>query len=238
MKGIKFMKHRLKKINRGIVLAVILIIALVFYIINDYSNFKSEKGIIKQTITDFAEELYEFNVTPEKYQKLGYKFTDEEKIEYTDRFYELVDKYWCYNDKNTNYYYCTKSDYRNNIDSLLYHNDRGYITETETSLSNFTISKDGPNAAIVACTLKVVSVGTQDAATIEPTGFSFYNDGYNNENKKIDDTLYKTVADYQCSFQLIRKDGKWKIYTSECWKESSDSKMLSSIEGEDKGGVQ
>jgi len=61
----------LKKINIGLVLAIIAIVAVVIYCISVESNRKSSKEDIKKACEEFIEITDKYSVLPEQYQVLG-----------------------------------------------------------------------------------------------------------------------------------------------------------------------
>ena len=64
------MKNVYKRINRGLVLAGVLLVGFVIYVISDTLQFKKTKPLLKDMAADYMQKLCELNVTPEKYRSL------------------------------------------------------------------------------------------------------------------------------------------------------------------------
>ena len=58
------MKRFLKKVNRGLVLAGLILIGFVIYIIFDMNSFKKNKPQIAQTLKEYISEIEDVAVTP------------------------------------------------------------------------------------------------------------------------------------------------------------------------------
>ena len=225
------MKHRLKKINRGIVLAVILIIGLTIYIICDYSKFKKETPLIEQTLTDYITEFSEATVTPEKYQKLNAVYSDEDSAALTNKLYGIIDNYWTINNYNNNDWGLTKSETKGEIDSFVKHKERGFIKEVSVDMNKFIVKKDGPNSALVIVSYNLSCIGNQDARMLFPNDHYYYDEEhFDDEPPKQTNALYKHTNEMHSEVKLYRTKDGWKIYDAWTYSNFTHSRKINDTE--------
>lgn len=205
------MKLRLKKINRGLVLAAVLLIGLVIFIIVDNHNFKSEKPDIERTITDYVSELSALNITPEKYQASGKKYSSEDADKRISEFTEFADKYWITVDENPNsmVWYTYKNEFRGSMERILEDAEGSYITDCSAEVNDCKINKDGPNAALVQCTVRFIFTGTQSCAFIGAGGGDW---SYSwSPEEQHSDNMMKCSVEQDCTIMMQRTSDGWKI---------------------------
>lgn len=204
------MKRRLKKINRGLVLAAVLIVGLIIYICIDNHNFKTEKPQIESNISGFVNGLAEFNVTPEKYRELGKTYSADDAEKLRKDFSGYVEEYWVSSDDfNDPYEFIVKKNDMKALINQKLDSPMGYITEFEAQLRNCKISKDGPNAAIAECEIKVICKGTSESGMLLPTEY-FFPGGMYGDSEQTEE-LYNISADEACTVYLERTSDGWKI---------------------------
>lgn len=208
------MKNKLKRINRGLVLGGIIIVVMVFYIIIDARNFKSEKPQIEQTVSDFVTELAEFNVTPEKYRTDGIEYSTEDAEKRISEFEKFTDKYWTAGEPALDDFGWASymSTFRSSMKDVIDQVDRGYITSYSAQPSNVEISKDGPNAAIVTCEINTLYTCINNSIIISPMG----NDDYYDDTP-YEDEMLKVSRSFECTFNMERTSDGWKIISCECY---------------------
>ncbi len=206
----KFWKKQLKKTNRGLVLALILIIGVAIFTIVDNINFKEEKPEIEQVITDYVNEMGNFAVTPVEF--LGKEeISDEEFKPYQDRWNEYINKYWVYKKRNPDsiYWESLMSDAKDMYSSLQYRSENEQVISCVYDARNIKISKAGPNCATATLTLKIVAEYKDNATIFTP----MYTESFGwmaeegEENK-----VFKTRAEGEYTFTLERTSDGWKIY--------------------------
>ncbi|MGN0580086.1 MAG: hypothetical protein ACI4JE_04365 [Ruminococcus sp.] len=220
------MKLKIKKINRGLLLGAVLIIVMIFVIIADNRRFKKEKTDIEKTISDYASELSQWSVTPQKYQNSSVNYSPEDKQKLISGFSDFTDKYWTSADSMPlNFYGNEIGDFRNSIKELVNDEYEDYITDMSMSVRNIKVGQDGPNGAKVNCTIDIIVSGTSECAYISPGGYdNVYNEG---------NGLYKSNIESECTFYLERVSGMWKITGCESYGWNSQSVLLS--DGEESG---
>ena len=74
----------LKKINKGVVLTIIVIVALVIYLVGVEAKRSEEKPNIERTAKEYIELIDRYAVLPEEYQQLSSKRKEEEAYELLD----------------------------------------------------------------------------------------------------------------------------------------------------------
>ncbi len=207
------MKKFLKKANRGLILGGILIAGVTVYVIADLNKFKEEKPLIQQTITEYADAVEKFNITPEKYREYNLKYNKEDAQKLIAEFNTFTDEYWLggvENNEDLLTFYYVKNDFKNSMNQLVENQQRGYITEFEVDLTNCRISKDGPDAALVTCTANIFFVGTENSAVITPTGYDAHYTFFDDESP-VEPRVMQTTFSQECTFFMERKSADWKI---------------------------
>lgn len=79
----------LRKVNKGLVLTIIVIVALVIYLVGVETKRSAEKPNIEQAVKDYIEIVDKFAVMPEEYQKIYTKIKNEDEANEID---EKLDK--------------------------------------------------------------------------------------------------------------------------------------------------
>lgn len=206
----KFWKKQFKKTNRGLVLALVLIIGVAIFTIVDNINFKEEKSEIEQVVTNYINEMGNFAVTPEELIGKG-EISDEEFKPYQDKWNEYINKYWVYKKRNPDslYWDTLMSDAKDIYSSLQYVSKTQQVISCSYDARNIQISKAGPNCATVSFILKIVAEYKDGAPILTP----MYTESFGwmieegEENK-----VFKTSAEGEYTLTLERTSDGWKIY--------------------------
>lgn len=82
----------LKKINKGLILTVIVLAALIIYLVNVEIQRKADKPEIEQACKDYIEIVNKYATLPEESQKVGEKISKEEKEKYEKELKEKLDE--------------------------------------------------------------------------------------------------------------------------------------------------
>lgn len=91
--------NMLKKINKGFVLTVIVLIALIIYLVNIEIQRKDDKPAIKQTCENYIEIICKYAVLPEEYQVVNKKLTKEDTEKYEKEFSDKLNEVMVENEK-------------------------------------------------------------------------------------------------------------------------------------------
>ena len=83
----------LRRINRGIVLAIVLVIGLSCYLVVDNIAFKEEREAIKQVIENYTKDMETFLLLPEQYREIGVAVPDSVIEDKTKENNILIKKY-------------------------------------------------------------------------------------------------------------------------------------------------
>lgn len=213
------MKRFIKRMNRGIVLAVILVVVMTVYIIVDLNHFKSEKPDIEKVVTDFVSGLDEFSQAPEEYRFNSATYEGSAKDDFVKSYNSYIDKFWATDDEediNSYNWAQRKSDMKSAvydyIDSLRNFNPTKCSYEMNGCES---ISKDGPNRAKVTGTFYVNVEGTSDSVYIAPDGTEsfIWDDGTGNYKNK----LMGINTEMYIELVLKRTSDGWKIVSVESY---------------------
>ena len=80
----------LKKFNKGAILTIIVLVALVIYLVGVENQRKEDKTIIKQKCEEIVDVIDECMVYPEDMQKLGEEISKENKTKYEEQVKEKL----------------------------------------------------------------------------------------------------------------------------------------------------
>ena len=80
----------LKKINKGAILTIIVLVALVIYLVGVENQWKEDKQIIKQKCEEIVGVIDECMVYPENMQKLGEEISKEDQAKYEEQVKEKL----------------------------------------------------------------------------------------------------------------------------------------------------
>ena len=72
----------MKKINKGLILAIIVLLALTIYLVNVENQRKADKPDIKAVCEEFIALTDKYSVLPEEMQNLGEKQDESKIVEY------------------------------------------------------------------------------------------------------------------------------------------------------------
>lgn|GEM_PF-4260938 len=206
------MNKKFKRINRGLILGAIALVATIIYISVDYYNFSKEKPLISEQVENYIQDM--LTVMPmDQPVKL---MTDNSAY---DRTKEVIEKYWsAQNISNSQHWYISKSDFLSYINTVYGKSSSiydGYVESADASISSIKVSKNGPNVALITCTINLRLTASDLCDFIHMTGtdsipeWEFTNSNLN--KLKDDNTSIKIERRYECEFKMYRVNGTWKI---------------------------
>lgn len=219
-----------KRINRGIVLGIIVILGFVIYVVADTSAFKKNKPNLEQAAENYFEAVSNVAVTPESDRDTKKNdMTEEGKKRLSEEFDKMLDDYWT--DSSTDvvsqYYYIDMDSMKSSIDYLLNNDSEidkasGYVTDWVYKLSNIKVVKAGPDVAVVSydfdVTAKIVGHNPLVICSSEATGASQMSFTYDNTGKAVTEEYESDVNKLKSynitgneSMKLKKVDGEWKI---------------------------
>lgn len=208
-----FLKKNLKKINRGIVLAVILIIGVAIYVIIDNYKFNSEKSEVKDVVTGFISEMGKPSVLSEEYR--GEKnIPDEVSEQMTKEWNAVLDKYWVSKEQNNSYSYNEdKTSMRSSFGSITDSLADGYTTEYSAEIKSCKIKKNGPNCAVAEVELEITVSATPFAYAVTPAWFESME--WVADEEVDESAVFQYELGGEFFLYLKRTDDGWKIYESD-----------------------
>lgn len=208
----KFWKKQLKKTNRGLVLALILIIGVAIFTIVDNINFKEEKPEIEQLIFEYVKGIGEFAVTPEELVKKE-NISEEEFKPYLKKWNDFINQYWVYKKRNTDslYWEYLMSDMKDSYSTLRYKSKGEQVVSCTYETKNMQIKKAGPNCATASFTVKIIAECNNNPMILTPS---------NPENLdwflgSDEDKTVKIKAEGEYVVLLERTTDGWKIYNTD-----------------------
>lgn len=239
-----------KQMNRGIVVAGILIIGITIYTVVDNAIFRKEAPSIEKEFRDYAKEFTEANMDSEAFIESGAHWDEKQLEEKEKSVSNLLDQYWTQKKYNTGI-----NGGGNTKDSLLLEiissqKDKfgrdSYIKQASTNISKVKVKKNGPNGAMLTCDISALFTTYGGCALFLPNGDVEYveNDNYERENwdpttekdtekiESLQEKKWKVSGSYV--FYYLRVNGKWKIAAAD-WS-SSAVEYLTDSNLDDMGG--
>lgn len=224
------MQKFLKRVNRGLVLLILMLVVFVIYVIADTTSFKKNKPELKSIVDAYVTEIAANAVTPEQYRKDSKTTLPKEAMDsLNDASQKLIDKYWKSAPENDfSYLYGfskdeVASEWKHQPTSdINWHTDNGYVTKWAPYLndSSVSIKKSGSNVATVTLSYNIVISYVGNPLVLFPTGafdaanmggYYYVVDGSGNMNSNVSDTETTVSLDTDLSFTLSKEDGEWKI---------------------------
>lgn len=204
-----------RRINRGIVLGIILVIGLSCYLAIDSIAFEDERETIKQVLEDYARDMEAFLLLPEKYREIGVNVPDpviENKIKENN---ELVNKYFTSTTKS--YRRNMKESIAGELERMLKSNQESgnKIKSCEARLTKVkNITKHGSNLVTVEAVMDITTISTLEAET-----FHLFHGGgtYYDNNLEIPADMSFLTRSYEITFtcEMVKRDGAWMFSNSE-----------------------
>lgn len=213
------MKQRLKRLNRGIVLGVLVMLAFAIYITVDNAVFKSkEKDEIERVISGFVNDAAQACVYT------GGAADKDSILNFYERQAEAgckdaLNKYWDHSEALEKYneaslfgeYYTTKDDIVQEITPLRDYMDNGYATPSvmpyyskiDCTTTIESIKRNGAGATAII-TVRYDATGSGVPILVCPVGVNYVEAGSGSQ--------VSTSESYR--IELYKQDGEWKIVGS------------------------
>ena len=234
-------KRRLffRRLNRGLALGIVIILAVVLYTVITGQIFKSsDKPEIEKMVKAYLADLSAFHENFEE-QKCGHTLTDEEIRVRMKEFADFTDDYVAYKKSGLLYGVSAQNidDMESYYEEYLQHGIAGEILsltlEVQDTSNGITMTKTGPNNAMVSVYLEgLVQVrGIEYGSIYIPGGIpdTVYTDedlGAVEEPTKV----YEGRCNGYMRLYLEKIDGEWKIvYAADCYVNIYETRL---VEGE------
>lgn len=199
-----------KKINIGLILTIIVLLAVVIYSINVENNRKNSKEDIKKACENFIEISNKYSILPTEYQVIGEDGKNVDLSAYYSEIKNELNKI-AINESATN---IQKNIISDNLESQLL-NTSSFITEFDKKIVKITsYSFDGNQVSVTFNTKTTVKQKYQDinSETGEPI-------------EKVKESSFDNEDE---SITLERKDGNWKIVCGNLSYSADNSLMYNS----------
>lgn len=191
------MKKFLKTVNRGVILAVLVMICVAVYVAVENARFRSEKSEIERTVQQYLEEVREINLAAPG---------DREKMTR-----ELLEKNWIRTEQNGYYGF----DKRDMIWYLEYQSERmerePEITNYTALVKNLTVSQNGPGGAKVEADYSASLEMSEEAPGYPIYGIGASEGYFHSSAPSQDGTGYVQNTECRLEMILIQSEGQWKI---------------------------
>lgn len=194
------MKKFLKRANRGLLLGGVILMALIIYIVIDYSRFNSEKSAIKKQIEDYMDSF----------------FNHLESYDY-EALLKLVNDSYTGKAVVSDSYFTDITDMSSKIKSIsdsLSTEDKKIshmISNVSYRITSNSVKKAGPNMALVKLKYVVTLNSSSSSELVLPFPFGIY-DGityYDSPPVENEQFTYTFEADY--TLYMYYEKGTWKF---------------------------
>ncbi len=193
------MKRFLKKANRGLILGAFALVALVIYIVVDYTSFNNEKPKIKEAVENYIGGFYDV-----------LEQNDFKALE------AYVNEKWTSEPVMPTWYFEDKESMSTLFDTLEEEETYSEYGEITFDMNKLSIKKSGPDMACVEVNFTAEIEYGSRSDIIEPF-FPYLSCWYYEENEELKDKRYIYEMDFEGSIYLRRIDGEWKISQSDVW---------------------
>ncbi|HBT64550.1 MAG TPA: hypothetical protein DEB10_07825 [Ruminococcaceae bacterium] len=213
-------RNVMRRVNRGIVLAVILVVGLISYLIYDNARFGTEKIAIQNMITEYAKAAGDLNILPAQEQKAGESPSNDAIRKKLQENRAVISKYLTeQNSYNSALDHATRS-----LDNVFSDNTakNAYVTECEYTITSVkNIKKTGPKHATAEITVQVQlkTIGKPSFFTLISNHYideQYY--GYGDPHKPegsveiVDTKRYTYTWEFTMyNATLVKQAGKWKF---------------------------
>ena len=207
-------KNVLRRVNRGIVLGILLIVGLSGYLVVDSIAFEGEREVIRDVIEGYMEELPSMILLPESYREIGTEIPDSVIDDKMKENGAILDKYF-----STNAPMHGGVDARRSAESDFLVGFRenqgngGRISSYETDLVSVNrITKHGSSLVTVEVVYRVVATATTQAYVYD--GFlSVVNYSFGGMALDEEDMSFSTyTSEITCTYRMTKQNGVWKFY--------------------------
>jgi len=203
--------YRFKRFNRGIALALALLIGLIVYVSIDQKSFDKESGTIKAFIESYFDEAEAFCVTPESLRSISENLPKSELVRVSDAYKKLFDKYWEASDQQSGSYFAANLSYMRQRTDNSMASFKGYITKADISIKKVkSLKKIAPQTAMFSAEVSSAYEYAGRPEIPDPVWGSMYY-SYGGDQSEISNEIKGTESRGDVDFVLKRTDGQWKI---------------------------
>lgn len=204
------MKKFLKRANRGLILAALLLAGFVIFVIADTSAFKKNKPQIETAVNGYLDTLSECAVTAES------------KEDFQKNYDSLIADYWSPDcPRGDNFWGITVSGVKNEFDSMseeIYSGKyKGKITKWNARPYNFKIVKSGTGYATVSFSCEITAEFEGNPYIVTPCEIQKPGDMLYGESDIPENAPMKLSMTGEYEYQMVKDGDNWKVCETQSW---------------------
>jgi hypothetical protein len=229
-------RYAMRRINRGIVLAIVLLVGLIGYLIVDNSRFNIEKTAIQEMVTAYAGAAGDLNILPANERIAGAKPSQTAVKKKLEENKAVLNRYltdWIQ-------YESALNSATQGLENVFSQNSErcAYVTDCAYTVKSIKkIKRNGPHHALaeIALHLEMKTIGkpvffAMSRGSADTVNNNHYG-GYSSQNDKtaseIDTKTYTYSWDITMyDVQLEKTDGQWKIACTDGYGYSGEGKLV------------
>lgn len=211
------MKKFLKRANRGLLLGGAILIALIIYIVIDYSRFNSEKSTIKNQIESYMDSFFDCL----------------ENCDY-EALSKLVNDNWTGKAVMSDYYFTDIADMSYGIKciaNLMSNEDikNNYkVSDVTYRITSNSVKKAGPNMASVNLKYTITLSNNPSMDLALPFG-SYGSYGYDDDSLS-GGNQYTCIFEGEYTLYMYKEDGTWKFSQSNGYDQINSMSAVKEVE--------
>ena len=212
-------KNIFRRMNRGIVLAAVLVLGLIGYLVFDAATFGDEKELIKTVVTQYADAAENLIILPESARIPGKPAPDDVIKAKIDQGKEILPQYLTY---SVSQYTSALDMVSDALEHIFFNNNNtcAYVMDCDFEILAINgLKKRGTNTAVGDIVMKttITTIGSPDYIKMfywenVTDGNGFSNAILKDGNPEIDietHTMSNEVTYKKAVF--LKESGKWKI---------------------------
>ncbi|MCL1866796.1 MAG: hypothetical protein FWF82_05245 [Oscillospiraceae bacterium] len=210
---------RLKKENRGIILAVVAAVLLMGFVVYDESTFKSkEVGRLRDRVNEYITEIGRINTSD---------YADNSELK--QLYYDVLDDFMVYPVEDASYnmmqmYYRSSTPKSRLLDNAsMIDNNKGKVTKFDFKVKKIEVDKVGPGLADlnVEFSFEMESKGGMAVIPFLSGVIMMTHNDYNNRGYFADypdyDAEVRYVGDGELQIEARKVGGEWMFYGLDGW---------------------
>jgi hypothetical protein len=228
------MWNKIKRSNRGLILAVIAVISLIIFIAYDEITFKANVPELRELTQSYFTQLASASIMDEQYiNKKDNSLTDEGIKKLKSNYKDVVEEFFVHSQNQDS---MGMSQWMNNKSHILgqdwaFDENRGHVTKYDFDISRINVTKEGPGLALLEIEYSMTVVAKGGPVTVlTPTRSEIFNINYSinsfgkmgNEDNNYDlEVQYNMVMRDWNKMQIEAKKvgGQWRFYGINGWNE-------------------
>ena len=221
------MKRFWNKVNRGVVLAVALILLLIGFAVVKEVQFRTEAPLIRDTAKTAIEELLLLNVSDEE-TVLGRVRSSDVQLRERDRLEAVLSEYWDADAESD--YFMDAVSVRASFEKYLQAPVRMQARELTLSIADQDVSvrQNGTDYAVVTVEINALSARYRGDGEM-----LFYGEYYGGEEIGVVLGEYLGAYDGYVEMELHRRDGVWRVCGMSAWVQLRDKAVIAETGGAD-----